>query len=389
MRIHSLLIGAVVAVMFVSGQQLAAQSMSPYGYGAPAGYGMPAGPYVPGANYLGVQPASGMVGGGPSVVSDAGEGCNECGDATCGGSCCDCWCNCVAVFGEFLFLRSRDSEVAYGVPIDGPIVGPPTQFPIQVGRTGMVDQDYQPGFRFGATWVIDGWSSLTAQYMRFEGNRTDEIDTAAPDVIRSLVSHPGTLTAAQDFLNAGAGHDIRFDLIDIDYRGVIQCCDTHTTNWLVGLRYAEMEQDFWAVFRNTGTETVETDIDFYGAGLRVGFEGERYSRGRRLFAYGKTAASLMVGEFRADYSQSQSFDPSVVDTNWKAGRIMPILDLEVGAGWQSSCGTWRLSAGYLFSGWFNTVKTDEYIQSVRKNNYTGLGDTMTFDGLVARVEGRF
>ncbi len=387
MRIHSLLFGAVVAVMFVSGQQLAAQSMAPYGYGAPAAYGMQAGPYVPGANYYGVQPAGGMVGGGPSVVTDA-EACGECGDVSCCGT-CDCWCHHVAVFGEFMYLRARDSEVAYGVPIDGPIAAPPTASPIQVGRTGIVDQDFAPAFRFGATWVVDGWSSLTAQYAHLHSTRNDRIDTAAPDVIRSLVSHPGTLTAAQDFLSAQAGHDITFDLIDVDYRGVINCCDTHMTNWLVGIRYAQLEQEFWGVFQNTGSETVMTDIDFYGGGLRVGFEGERYSRGRRLFAYGKTAASLMVGEFRADYSQSQSFDPAVVDTDWKAGRIMPILDLEVGVGWQSSCGTWRLSAGYLYSAWFNAVKTDEYIQAVRSNSYTGLGDTMTFDGLVARVEGRF
>jgi hypothetical protein len=328
------------------------------------------------------------MGGGPTALTDAGDGCSDCGDAGCGGNCA-CWCHCVAVFGEFMYLRSRDSEVAYGVPIDGPIVGPPAQFPVQVGRTGVVDQDFQPAFRFGATWVIDGCSSLTGQYTRFEGNRTDRIDAGAPDVIRSIVSHPGTLTAAQDFLTAGAGHDISFDLLDVDYRGVIRCCDTHVTNWLVGVRYAEMEQEFWAVFRDNGSETVATDIDFYGAGLRLGVEGERYSRGRRLFGYGKAIANLMVGEFRADYAQSQSFDPQVVNTNWVAGRVMPILDLEVGVGWQSSCGTWRLSAGYLFSAWINAVKTDEYIQAVRNNSYTGLGDTMTFDGFVARVEARF
>jgi hypothetical protein len=134
---------------------------------------------------------------------------------------------------------------------------------------------------------------------------------------------------------------------------------------------------------------VLTDIDFNGAGLRLGLEGERYSSSNRWFGYGKAAASLVAGEFKADYLQSSSFDPQVANTNWEAGRLVPILDLEAGIGWQSRCGTWRLSGGYLYSAWYNVVKTDDFIQSVQYNDYNGLGDELTFDGFVARVEGRF
>ncbi len=121
----------------------------------------------------------------------------------------------------------------------------------------------------------------------------------------------------------------------------------------------------------------------------LGLEGERYSNSRRWLVYGKTAASLVAGEFTADYRQGQSFDPMVVDTTWKADRVVPMLDLELGAGWQSRCGTWRITGGYAFNAWYNTVKTDEWIKSVQSNNFVGLGDGITFDGIVLRCEGRF
>ena len=118
-------------------------------------------------------------------------------------------------------------------------------------------------------------------------------------------------------------------------------------------------------------------------------EGERYSANRHFFAYAKGYVNLIAGEFRADYHQGQSFDASVVNTNWKAGRIMPTFDLELGLGWMSKCETWRISGGYLLSAWTNVVKTDEFIDRVRRNNFVDMGDAMTFDGLTLRVEGRF
>ena len=48
-----------------------------------------------------------------------------------------------------------------------------------------------------------------------------------------------------------------------------------------------------------------------------------------------------------------------------------------------------MSIGYSFSAWTNVVKTDEFINAVQTNNFLDLGETMTYDGLVARLEGRF
>ncbi|MCU0959159.1 MAG: Lpg1974 family pore-forming outer membrane protein [Pirellulaceae bacterium] len=356
------------------------QMMGAYAPVAPMAYPMPYAPAVP-AGYDVRQDAAV-----PAAASAVPCGEGTCPECACGDP---CWCHKVAVYGEFLYLQARNSEVAYGVPIDGPIVAPPTANPIQVGRMGVVDQDYDPAFRLGFNYVLDGCSSIGGQYTYFESTRTDEITTTAPNVIRSLVSHPGTLTAAQDFLSAQASHDIEFQFLDVDYRRVLSCGGDHNLSFLVGVRAGEFSQDFAADFVATGTESVRSEIDFYGAGIRLGLEGERYSMSRRWLIYGKTYGNLIAGDFTADYLQTQSFDPEVVNTTWKAGRIVPMLDLEVGAGWQSRCGTWRLTGGYMISAWYNTVKTDEWIAAVRNNDFVGLSGNMSFDGLVLRCEGRF
>ncbi len=151
----------------------------------------------------------------------------------------------------------------------------------------------------------------------------------------------------------------------------------------------QFSQDFGADYFYNGTESVDTEIDFYGAGLRLGLEGEAFNQSHRWLCYGKTSASFMAGSFTADYELVDSFDPEVVDTTWKAGRIVPMLELELGMGWQSRCGTWRVTGGYLISAWYNTVTTDQWVKAVQSNNFVGLSDTITFDGLVLRCEGRF
>jgi hypothetical protein len=40
----------------------------------------------------------------------------------------------------------------------------------------------------------------------------------------------------------------------------------------------------------------------------------------------------------------------------------------------------------MFSHWMNAVTTPEFIDAVQADNYTDVEDTITFDGVVTRVE---
>jgi len=323
--------------------------------------------------------------------TQCGQNCGGCGSCTL--DCCACqgWCHRLSVFAEFLYLRPRDSEVAYAVESNS-VIAPPAPS-VQVGRVGVVDLDYQPGWRGGFTYVLDPYSSITAQYTMFEAATEDALNlTRMATEIQGLVFHPSTLAANSGGIFAEASSMVTFDLIDVDYRELISHGCYHQVTMLIGGRYMNLEQQFGMRLPINGEETVLTDIDFDGGGVRLGLEGERYLR-RGFLAYAKAHGSLIAGEFRAKYDQGNAFDASVVDTSWEAGRIVPTLDLELGVGWTSASGYWRFSGGYLFSSWYNVVKTDEWINAVQANDFVDLGNTsdeaLTFDGFVARVETRF
>lgn len=247
MRLRDLVNVAAIAVLFVGGGQLSAQQASPYpmmgGYQAVAPMGYPAAyaPAVPAAYDVRQMAVA-------DEVPPAAD-CNGCGQPACPQCACssECWSHKVAVFGEFLYLRARNSEVAYGVPIDAQeVLGDP----IQVGHVGVVDQDYNPGFRFGLSYVMDGWSSITTQFTYFEADTSDAISTSAPHVIRSLVSHPGTWDAQRDSRSATASQDIKFEFVDVDYRRVLSCENDHNVAVLAGMRRAVQSGLFGGLHRH-------------------------------------------------------------------------------------------------------------------------------------------
>jgi hypothetical protein len=306
-------------------------------------------------------------------------------------ACCN-YCaaqGCREVYGEFLYVRPRNAEVAYGVAIDGPITTPPMDPPIQIGPVGIVDPDYEPAFRIGFSRMLDNCSSIGGAYTRYESDTYNHISTTVPNVIRSLVSHPSSSSASTDYLDGSANSGIDFDLIDLEFRNVLFCRNRTVVNSLLGARYARMDQTFNATFVDLGTEAVNSRVDFDGAGLRIGLEGERHGQCWPVVFYGRSTASFVAGEFRTSYHQGQSFDQTVVDTGWRAGRIVTILDFELGVGWASPGGRLHLTAGYMVSAWMNAVKTADWIQAVQSNSFTGMGDTLTFDGLVLRADVNF
>ena len=223
-----------------------------------------------------------------------------------------------------------------------------------------------------------------------ESHRTDRIErTNFSNVIESMVLHPTTVAASSNGTFATGIHDIDFDLVDLEYRGQLSSSEVSDTNFVVGLRYVNLQQQFLHDTDIIGSQSVATDIDFNGLGVRLGLEGERFRHKSRCFFYGKTYVNFIPGEFNAKFDQGQAFDASVVDTLWEAGRIVSIWDLELGLGHVCKSERWSMSVGYSFSAWTNVVKTDEFINAVQNNNFLDLGETMTYDGLVARIEGRF
>lgn len=313
------------------------------------------------------------------------SGHEGCGHATCEPGCCSrvyCGHRC-GVFGDILVLKARGVDVAYGIPLDG--IDPNVAVP--VGPVGVANPDYEPGFRVGFNWAMSSCASLTGTFTWFESHSSSAIAIEQPNVIHSLLTHPNTLSAATNSQAASADYDIDFQLADVDYRALFSASPWHEINWLVGVRYAHLDQDFQSRQQiNAGITSVTTESTFDGVGPRFGLEGERFSRHSGFSLYGRGIVSFLAGRFDARYTQFDTFAQTQAATALRDERVVPILEYEVGIGWTSANRRWKINGGYYMAAWYNTMTTNSWIQSVQASNFVDVGDTLTFDGFVGRIQ---
>ena len=369
---------------------------------------LPSGPARPGNKNSQMQPEQldDQLGG--QQFGGQGGSCQSCNNGSCGtgggscGSCQSCGscgpCACAPIwqhrtnfFGEFLYLRATNDNVAHAMLQNG--VGGPGTTPD--GRVGVVDSNYQPGIRVGGFYALDQCSSIGATFTNYQSHATDSL-TANPDLgdtIASLVLHPASTNAGSTSSFVTASHDIDFRTVDADYRRLLAGGMRSALNYTIGARYGKLQQDFEQQGSFTpplGNLQTNTSIKFEGAGLRTGFDGQRQIGNGRLSAYGKGFISVLFGQFNSNFIQQDTTSTIVqANSNWRDERVVPVLEYEVGASWTSCGGRLHVTAGYYTAFWFNTVTTSQYIQAVQTANYVNLGQTIAFDGFVSRLEYRF
>ncbi len=382
------------------------------GYALQGPYGPPAGPWAGGPGVMqaayqqGPMQAGPMMPGGPMM--QPGPMPQPAEAVAAGDPCCACnqtipnW----EFFGDFLYIRPRDANVAYGVIFDAtkqpdtPPSGILGSVPlVEIGQPGVASIDFHPGFRVGGAKAFDECNAVVATYTHYEGEDQNSLSTdqlnAPPGAdsfeIRSLVSHPATWSsnAASDYLEAASDYYLRYDLVDVDFRWTFENQNDTRLSLLGGMRYALLDQRLDVQFTSTDVQNVHSQINFDGGGLRFGIEGERRTPFGLVF-YGRAVTSVVAGTFRGAYTQTNQINTNInVDTGYPADRVVPIVDLEVGTGWSFCNDKLWVTAGYSFSGWFNVVRTDSFISAVQSNNFSGMSNTLTFDGFVGRIELQF
>lgn len=306
-----------------------------------------------------------------------------CGTGCCPPEKCTAW----GAFADFLYLKARDVDVVYARTVDGCIPGLATPR----GPLAAVQPSYSPGFRAGFFY---GWddSSVVATYTWFNSNAHDTTHAGDNRVIQALITLPGTQNCASNSNLVDAEYGIDFHLIDLDFRHAFCSGSNYSVDYILGVRYAHLDQDFRANFNILGTTTVESQIRFDGVGPRVGLAGERIAC-NGLLVYGRGTAAFLAGHFNSTYEQRNNFAGVQGNLEYDNDRIVPLLDMEVGVGWASKCGRFRVEAGYYVMGWFNVLTTPGLIRGVQQNEFSGTGDvlreTLGFDGFTVRAAVKF
>lgn len=310
-----------------------------------------------------------------------------CCDTVCCDPCPEFWEHRSGIWGEFLWLRARGADVAYATPVDGTLA---TSVP--VGSQALAGFDYDPGFRIGAAWAIDSCSSFTLNYTWFKGS--SEEDVAVPgggSFLRADTVHPNTVNVAGDSLAARAFYNIDLQTADFNYKAIVTHNDCFVINYLVGVKYARLDQEFRGLYTILGDTSVDSNVLFDGTGPRFGLETERLLGCKGFLFYTRGNVNFLVGNAIADYTQTNVFAGTQAVTGLTESRIVTVPELELGAGWQNCCGNFRITAGYYLSAWFNMMTMPEYLSVVRTtpNTFEPQQKTLTLDGLNVRAEYRF
>jgi hypothetical protein len=291
-------------------------------------------------------------------------------------------------FAEYLYWSVHNSNVPFAQPFDG--VDPFTSVPR--GPVAQVSPRFESGFRVGAGVAVGDCGWLVGTYTNFR-NTTGAAITA-PDgfVLHSNLAFPNTVNSSGDSLNASAVMSIDLQMGDLDYKWNFLKGEHLSLSFISGGRFAHLDQKMLATYELTGTTYISPNIYFDGGGPRTGLEGEyRISHG--FYGYGKGTANLLVGEFSGSYVERNIFTGLVGNTSFRDDRVVPVLELELGFGWQSESGRVRVSAGYYVGSWFNAMTIPTLANSIQNNNFTRNAnnnqDTLTFDGLVGKIEFRF
>lgn len=308
-------------------------------------------------------------------------------DPTCAAPCYEFWEHRNNVWGEFIFLRPRNADVIYATPVDGTLA---TSVP--VANQGVADFKYSPGFRVGAAWAIDSCSSFTASYMWLESvSRETTGIPFAGSFIRADTVHPNTVNVAGDSLSANTNYHMFLHTGDVNYKSILSYSECHALNYLVGIKYARLDQEFEGIYSINGTTKVDSDVLFDGTGPRFGLDGERLLGCRGFMVFTRANVNFLVGSCITDYRQTNVFAGTQAQTGLTDTRIVTMPELELGAGWQGCNGHLRITAGYYLAAWYNMMTTTESLATVRTtpNTFEPETRTLTLDGLTTRAEFRF
>jgi hypothetical protein len=294
------------------------------------------------------------------------------------------------IFGEFLFLHPTGGDIAHAQQQDG--TGGAGTVPF--GTIGVTDLHYEPGARVGGDWAMSNCTSIAATYTWFESNASSRVEApvipGGGGAVGSLVQHPGAaLTASAGPVDARTVLD--FQLADAEYRALLL---NDKCFWLignVGLRWGHLEQEFGqtGIFSGSqgGNIVTQSDVDFDGGGPKFGIDGGRTIGKRGFSIYARAGVSPLAGQFRSRYSMTNTTtDITLARADWNDDRLMTLLDYEVGIAWSGPQRKWRFATGYTASYWYNAVTNSDYIGAVQTGHYGDLSDTISFDGLTARIE---
>jgi hypothetical protein len=273
--------------------------------------------------------------------------------------------------GEYLLLQPRRTDLDF-------VIISPSASAFPQGSIESVDWHSNSGFRVGGGYQLPDHWEIGAYYTYLW-----------TDSSRSFTAPPGSTlypTLTQPIIPLGSVNDavatasLQYELFDVE---IGQRFEPNASTSICiggGGRFAWIDQNLQAAYTGGTTvlTTVNSPINFYGAGLRFGAEGD-WKVYHGLGLYGRMFGSLLDGDFRTSYVEiANGGAAGLSDVSDRIRKIVPVTELGIGVYWQWE--NWRAQVGYEMANWFGMVDSPDFVSDVTNKLTYRTGD-LSLDGL--------
>lgn len=286
----------------------------------------------------------------------------------------------VFVNAEALIFRPRRGAFDFavvnqtnGLAVAGPIQS--INYDLTAGVRGEV------GYQFGHC----GWDVLFG-YTYFRSSAEGAAAAPAGGVLLPTLTRPGLVTQAT---TAVATANLEYNLYDMFVGKRFVVDDNFAVRTFGGLRFANIRQDFQANYDGLDANGagVRLRSDFQGFGPVAGAEAVLVGDyGFHLYA--RASGGLLTGLSKNPYTEVNNVGLTVYsDTGYDLRKVVPVLSVGVGGGWQYKSVTVR--AGYEITNYFDLIDQPRFTDDVTPGKFVPRTANLSLEGLFVQVGVQF
>lgn len=221
---------------------------------------------------------------------------------------------------------------------------------------------YDAGYRVAVGWEAPG--SGQAITVTYSGIQTRDTTSFVNPDTNNFYLQPSIFVSNANYSFANAvfsSYDLNYHVVDFDLTQDISVGSDMTIRILGGMRYANIDHQLdtqftgssYVSFSATTPDHTLHQTNFWAIGPRMGAELKWDIGGYGWTIYGGAHAALLAGNMdihiRYDNSNRASGYDSLIDFKTSQNVILPVLDANVGIGYEGDWATLRL--GYQFEAW--------------------------------------
>ncbi|HRW58459.1 MAG TPA: Lpg1974 family pore-forming outer membrane protein [Chlamydiales bacterium] len=300
------------------------------------------------------------------------------------------------IHGDFLFMQSHEDGLEFAISNDS--TSTPATLPLENGQirgftTGSHTKDWDMGFRFGigAFLSTDGWD-LHGMWTHLHGNVDKTVGTTGNTVLSPLWFPPAVTQTCQQ---ASARWKLDLNSLDLMLGKPYHVSRYFVANPYFGARYSFIDQDYKARYGGDfGKATMTGKNNFWGFGLRPGFEG-KFLVNSHITIFGNIAASILWSKFDVDQqTENVPTDPSTGNYVFHNEFYTTATNLEsaLGIAWGTLFSEARyhidVRLAYEFQKWFEQNRFRRFFDngnSIVSNKELSKSD-LNFEGLSLRLQ---